>query len=105
MNIYTIEITSMIPYYRHVTVQARDVEEAIELAFMDAGGEQKLDWEGGEPDEVTGIWEGAIAYSGEVIPIPEPAPKAALLSIAMIFLGGVLGGASILLVFPNLRLY
>jgi hypothetical protein len=37
MTAYTIELTSLVPNYRHVTVHAETLEQAVALALEDDG--------------------------------------------------------------------
>lgn len=75
---YTVELTYLVPVYRHVTVDVADPEDAPQAA-CDAmnralAGEpipDRLDYENPTIDFCTGIWSGDEAHDGEPHEIPD----------------------------------
>jgi hypothetical protein len=77
MRNYTVEVTYLVPVYKHVTVKANSAEGAAKAALADDcwdGG--KTDWDNCRPEFITGIWLGKdAAYSGIELGVPEEFAK------------------------------
>ncbi|MFL5127168.1 MAG: hypothetical protein ACJ8CS_18300, partial [Microvirga sp.] len=68
---YTVEVTYMLPVYKHVQVEASSAAHACELALEhDDWDVTEQDYDSSGPSHVTGIWAGGKAYHGRCFRVP-----------------------------------
>lgn len=74
---FTVEITYMVPVYRHVTVDVASPEDAPDAAIGAIVNSsditeypERIDYECPSNDYCTGIWEGEEAYTGTAHDVP-----------------------------------
>ena len=68
---YTVEVTYMLPVYKHVQVEASSAAHACELALEHDDWEHcEEDYDSSGPEHVTGVWAGTKAYQGRSFRVP-----------------------------------
>ena len=68
---YTVEITYMLPVYKHVQVEASSAAHACELALEhDDWEHSEKNYDGSGPEHVTGVWAGTKPYQGRSFRVP-----------------------------------
>lgn len=66
MPTFTIEQQYLVPVFRHLTVEAIDLNHALEKADSDGDWSRShLDGENAREITVTGAWDGPHAYNGQ----------------------------------------
>lgn len=68
---YTVEVSYMLPVYKHLTVVAESFEEACQIAVdHDNWDNAKEDYDSSRPTFVSGVWSGDRAYYGHEFRVP-----------------------------------